>query len=94
MKGLGKLEELERRRIQEAMAKAEPGSEEHAKLLKAREQLEDISAKRRAGSIKPADVLKLCVSFGTTLCVVTSDIWIPTVASKLKLQDMVSKFLK
>lgn len=94
MKSIGKLEQMERRRIQEALAKAEPGSEEHAKLLKAREQLEDISAKRRAGHVKPADVLKTVVGVGTTVAVISADAWIPAVASKLRLQDLVSKMFK
>lgn len=94
MKSINKLEAIERRRIQEALAKAEPGSEEHTKLLKAREQLEDISAKRRAGNIKPADVLKTVVGVGTTIAVISADAWIPAVASKLRLQDMVSKIFK
>lgn len=94
MKSISKLEAMERRRIQEALAKATPGSDEHTKLLKAREQLEDISAKRRAGSIKPADVMKVLVSVGTTIGVITADAWIPAVASKLRLQDMVSKLFK
>ncbi len=94
MKSISKLEAMERRRIQEALAKAELGSEEYAKLLKAREQLEDISAKRRAGNIKPADVLKTVVGVGTTVAVISADAWIPAVASKLRLQDLVSKMFK
>ena len=94
MKSISKLEAMERRRIQEALSKATPGSDEHTRLLKAREQLEDISAKRRAGYIKPADVMKVLVSVGTTIGVITADAWIPAVASKLRLQDMVAKLFK
>lgn len=94
MKSIAKLEQLEKRRIQEELAKAAPGSEEYTKLLKAREQLEDISAKRRAGHIKACDVMKVLVSVGTTIGVITADAWIPAVASKLRIQDMISRMFK
>lgn len=94
MKSIAKLEQLEKRRIQEELARATPGSDEYTKLLKAREQLEDISAKRRAGHIKAGDVMKVLVSVGTTIGVISADAWIPAVASKLRIQDMISKMFK
>jgi hypothetical protein len=50
-----KLANAERKRIMEALTKAEPGSDEYDKLLKQKEKLEDIEAKRRDGKIKPID---------------------------------------
>lgn len=89
-----KLADNERRRIQEALSKTEPGSEEYTKLLKQREQLEDIESKRRDGRIKPSDWLKVFVTITTTTGLVLADFWIPAVASKIKLGDAARHLFK
>lgn len=94
MKSLTKLANAERRRIQEALTKCEPGTEEYAKLLKQRESLEDIEAKRRDGRIKATDWLKVFVGIMTTTGVILADFWIPAIAGKLKLGEMAKHIFK
>ena len=89
-----KLADAERRRIQEALAKCDPGSEEYTKLLKKRESLEDIEAKRRDGRIKASDWLKVFVGITTTTGVILADFWIPAVASKLRLGEVAKHIFK
>lgn len=84
----------ERKRIMEALAKAKPGTDEYDKLLKQKEKLEDIEAKRRDGKIKPIDWFKALVSIGTTAAVVTADQWIPCVAQKINLSEAVKKLVR
>lgn len=89
-----KLANEQRRRIMEALAKAKPGSDDYDKLLKQKEKLEDIEAKRRDGRIKPIDWFKMLVSIGTTAAVVTADQWIPCVAQKINLSEAVRKLIR
>lgn len=89
-----KLANAERKRIMEALAKAKPGSDEYDKLLKQKEKLEDIEAKRRDGKIKPIDWMKTFVTIGTTAAVVTADQWIPCVAQKINLSEAVRKLIR
>lgn len=89
-----KLANAERKRICEALAKATPGSDDYDKLLKQKEKLEDIEAKRRDGKIKPIDWFKAIVTIGSTAAVVTADQWIPCVAQKIKLSEFVSKLVR
>lgn len=94
MKGFKKLVDAERRRIQEALAKCEPGSDEYSKLLKQRETLEDVEVKRREGRIKASDWFKAIVGIATTTGIVLADFWIPAVSSKLKLGEVAKQFFK
>ena len=89
-----KLANAERKRIMEALAKAKPGSDDYDKLLKQKEKLEDIEAKRRDGRIKPIDWFKALVSIGTTAAVVTADQWIPCVAQKINLSEAIKKLVR
>lgn len=89
-----KMANSERKRIMEALAKAEPGTAEYDKLLKEKSQLEEIEARRREGRVKPIDYFKFFVSVGTTAFVVTADQWIPCVAGKLKLSEFVQKLVR
>lgn len=89
-----KLANAERKRIMEALAKAKPGSDDYDRLLKQKEKLEDIEAKRRDGRIKPIDWFKALVSIGTTAAVVTADQWIPCVAQKINLSEAIRKLIR
>lgn len=89
-----KMANNERKRIMEALAKAEPGTEEYDKLLKQKDKLEEIEAKRRDGRIKAIDYFKFFASIGTTAAIVTADQWIPCVAQKLKLSEFVQKLIR
>ena len=89
-----KLTDMERRRIQEKLATTEPGTEEYQKLLKAREQLEDIESKRRDGKVKSVDVWKAFLAIGSTIGIVLADFWIPAIGNKLRLQDFVKRLFK
>ena len=89
-----KLANAERKRICEAMTKAKPGTDEYDKLLKQKEKLEDIEAKRRDGRIKPIDYFKAIVTIGSTAAVVTADQWIPCVAQRIKLSEFVQKLVR
>ena len=91
---LKKLADMERRKIQEKLAETEPGTEEYQKLLKAREQLEDIETKRRDGRIKPIDVAKMLLAIASTLGLVLADYWIPALGSKLKLGEIAKHLFK
>lgn len=89
-----KMANEQRRRIMEALAKAKPGSDDYDKLLKQKEKLEDIEAKRRDGRIKPIDWFKMLVSIGTTAAVVTADQWFPSVLQKVNLSEAVRKLIR
>lgn len=89
-----KAADAERKRINEAMAKVEPGTEEYSKLLRQRNALEEIEAKRQDGRIKPIDVFKFGGTVVTTAFVVTADCWLPNVASKLRLGEMIGRLVK
>lgn len=94
MKSLKKLADLERRKLQEKLSNTEPGTDEYKKLLAAREQLEDIEAKRRDGRIKPIDAAKLLLALASTVGLVLADYWIPSVVSKLKLGEVAKHLFK
>lgn len=94
MKKFQKMADAERKRIMEALAKTEPGTDAYDRLLKEKSQLEEIEAKRRDGRIKPIDYFKFFASIGTTAFVVTADQWIPCVAQKLKLSEFVQKIVR
>lgn len=89
-----KLANAERKRIMEALAKAKPGSDDYDKLLKQKEKLEDIEAKRRDGRIKSIDWFKMLVSIGTTAAVVTADQWFPCVIQKVNLSEAIKKLVR
>lgn len=94
MKKFQKMADSERKRIMEALAKAEPGTDEYDKLLKQKDKLEEIEAKRRDGRIKPVDYFKFFASLGTTAAIVTADQWIPCVTQKLKLSEFIQKIIR
>lgn len=94
MKRFNKLADAERKRIMDALAKEEPGTDAYDKLLKEKEKLEEIEAKRRDGRIKPIDYFKCIVSVGTTAAIITADQWIPCVGQKLKLGEFVQRLIR
>lgn len=94
MTNFKKMADEQRARINAALQEAEPGSDVYDKLLKQRMALEEIESKRQNGRIEPKDWFKIASSIIVTGGILTADAWIPSVASKLKLSEFVSRLIK
>lgn len=84
----------ERQKVNKALSETDAGTEKYDKLLKQREQLEDIERKRLDGTVKPIDLFRFFATTATTAAVVTADLWMPNVTNKLRLTDMINKLVK
>lgn len=90
--------EMQAERIYEKLEEVEPGTKEYRELQNELGAFEIMKEKRRQGKISVSEWSMFCAKFllQTLMMglVLTADWWIPRVSQRLKIEEMLTRFMK